>query len=916
METVLDGFRQFLHDYQHQLHRGVGTFWSDNGSEFSNKDMEQFCREMCVVRNFSIPYESRGNPYAERAWRTLLRPTRICLAESGTPDRFWPDFIRHAAHVHNVLVNDDCISPHERVHGERYGDYDKLHAIGCLCYYLLPARDRASKLSPRALPAIYLGPDRIRQGHKVYVPGLRRYTSAYHVVFNEHRFYDTALDRSNVTFSDPVRKRTWSRTSQSNDDHYREDRDDDDTADDQTGPDDRTLPDADDDSQPSLSTDHGSVSTRETRGEWNENHCEDSRCLYPRGHDGPHSHMRTYSRLRPRPLQSVYPQCTTDGCIYHDEHCGVCADDDGEYLLDKYESIAQVLPNHDDTDSFMDEYIHIITDDVQNQSVYVHSADLNHIAPKTYEDTQSSPLRNKWNESMLSEYTALLKNGTFEFVSRSDPRVRGRRPTKSRWVYTIKLNRDGTIERFKSRFVVCGYSQKQGIDYDRTFSATLRATSFRTLLAIAAGTKMRLIQFDVSNAFVQAKMDDAQVFIEPPKGHEVWETINGKRVSKLLLLVRALYGTKQASRLWQETLRQYLVEEVGFKCSKSDPCLYRLTRGNEEILLGVYVDDILVAYRGDNLYREFSSNFFKRFPGKSGPLNWFLGMAIDQHDDFSIHIDHKLSIEKMAEKFIPNNKITREFPGLDLFSKLDRAQNDVERAIAQNTPYASLVGALLYVSVMSRPDVAVHTSLLAKFLSDPSSECCEAAVMLLQYLYSTRDKRMGFTGKIEIPAGLEVHKSDILNNHGFVAYTDSSWGNKYPYPMFGYGIYLYGGLISFASKQLKTVAFSSCEAEYAAASFACKEIEFVRNICDDMGVTLHGRLVLAVDNTAAIDIAHDVGVSGRTKHFDRAIHYLRDLTQARRVVPAFVNTRDQRADGYTKPLDKSTFLQWIKCVIS
>jgi hypothetical protein len=270
----------------------------------------------------------------------------------------------------------------------------------------------------------------------------------------------------------------------------------------------------------------------------------------------------------------------------------------------------------------------------------------------------------------------------------------------------------------------------------------------------------------------------------------------------------------------------------------------------------------------------------------------------------------------MAEKFIPNNKITREFPGLDLFSKLDRAQNDVERAIAQNTPYASLVGALLYVSVMSRPDVTVHTSLLAKFLSDPSSECCEAAVMLLQYLYSTRDKRMGFTGKIEIPAGLEIHKSDILNNHGFVAYTDSSWGNKYPYPMFGYGIYLYGGLISFASKQLKTVAFSSCEAEYAAASFACKEIEFVRNICDDMGVTLHGRLVLAVDNTAAIDIAHDVGVSGRTKHFDRAIHYLRDLTQARRVVPAFVNTRDQRADGYTKPLDKSTFLQWIKCVIS
>ena len=174
---------------------------------------------------------------------------------------------------------------------------------------------------------------------------------------------------------------------------------------------------------------------------------------------------------------------------------------------------------------------------------------------------------------------------------------------------------------------------------------------------------------------------------------------------------------------------------------------------------------------------------------------------------------------------------------------------------------------------------------------------------------------MCFSGKVEVPAGLDKVSPDILLNHGFVAYSDSSWGNKYPYPMFGYGVYLYGGLVSFASKQLKTVAFSSCEAEYAAASYACKEIEFVRNICADMGVVLQGRLVLAVDNSACIDIANDVGVSARTKHFDRAIHYLRDLTQLRRVLPTFVRTSDQRADGYTKGLDKSTFNKWKVNVI-
>ena len=134
--------------------------------------------------------------------------------------------------------------------------------------------------------------------------------------------------------------------------------------------------------------------------------------------------------------------------------------------------------------------------------------------------------------------------------------------------------------------------------------------------------------------------------------------------------------------------------------------------------------------------------------------------------------------------------------------------------------------------------------------------------------------------------------------------------------MFGYAIYLYGSLVSFGSKQLKTVAFSSCEAEYAAASYCCKEIEFIRALCDDLGLTLNGRLTLAVDNTACIDIAHDVGVSARTKHFGRAIHYLRDLTQLRRVIPVYVRTHQQRADGYTKALDKSTFQRWISFVLA
>ena len=252
-----------------------------------------------------------------------------------------------------------------------------------------------------------------------------------------------------------------------------------------------------------------------------------------------------------------------------------------------------------------------------------------------------------------------------------------------------------------------------------------------------------------------------------------------------------------------------------------------MLRGKDEIILGVYVDDIITANRGDKLFDEFQAAFNTRFPDStSGKLYWFLGMAIDQHADFSIYVNHQQSIDKLCAKYIPSNKVSREYPTADKFAKLDRAANDMDKAKVQDFPYASIVGALLYISVMSRPDIAFHTSMLAKFLANPSPDCVDAAIVVLQYLQSTSSRRLEFSGKVEVPPEFAVHDADIRQNFGFLAYSDSSWGNAVPYPMFGFGIYLYGSLLSFASKHLQTIAFSSCAAEYPAASFTCKEIYF------------------------------------------------------------------------------------------
>ena len=104
---------------------------------------------------------------------------------------------------------------------------------------------------------------------------------------------------------------------------------------------------------------------------------------------------------------------------------------------------------------------------------------------------------------------------------------------------------------------------------------------------------------------------------------------------------------------------------------------------------------------------------------------------------------------------------------------------------------------------------------------------------------------------------------------------------------------------------------TSAEAEYAASAYTCKEIMFVRNVLNDLGFPVKGPCVLWIDNKAAISIAKNHGVTGRNKHFSEAIHYFRHLCDHQFVVPTHVVRTKQRADGFTKLLDKALFHTWL-----
>ena len=853
---VKEAFDNFLTDHkEHLAHDKTVTWHTDNGGEFMSRDLDEFCNEFAVARSFSVPYAPPQNAQAERMWGILLKPLRTMLVAARIHDVFWSYAIRHANQCRNVMPSfsqPGMRSPWEALTGSK-PDVSRFRIWGCLTWYIAPDHELDSKLSPRAWPAVHLGFDPARNGYMVYIPHKNRITTGYHITFQEHRFLKVTSTHVSGLPHIPKPMRKPQTL-------YKEPRDT------------RTpVPPA----LPPLSSHapHQSDRGRDT-SDRPDDHMNDDNDMNDHDDDTRPTRVGTYGPPPPRATRNLNPN-----------------------------------------------YANVIIDDVTNSSfaIKVDDAMSTIPVPKTYDEAIGSALRERWIASMEKEISTLIAHDTWELVSIDDI-PRDRKIVKSRFVYTVKYNRDGTVDRFKSRFVACGYSQIHGFDYDETFSATLRSTSFRLLCALAAGRKLTLDHYDVTSAFTQSNID-AVIYVDAPPGNFTPKDTKGR--PKVLKLRKALYGTKQASKLWQDTLIKHLTKTMGFRQLANDPCIFV----KSGLIVGVYVDDVVLAHNSPKLLEWFTAKFtgVGGFNAThKGKLDWFLGMGVDHHSDGSITIDQTKYVEKMVAKFIPSHSTSSRAhtsPCVpDSFQRLTKSRNPAEKDRVSKLPYLEVVGSLLYLSTMTRPDIAYHMSVLCSFMHDPSLECYNAAIDLLLYVGHTKHYHLRYNGTVAAPDGLKDPESARLieNTCGFVAYSDASWHkpDHLGYNMFGYVVCLYGGPVAFAAKRLKVVAHSSAEAEYAAASYSCKEIAFVRNVCSELELGVDGPVCLAVDNEAAIKIAENRGATGRTKHFSDAIHYIRHMLDHLVVRLRYVSTHEQLADGFTKPLDKGKFRLWCSKLLS
>jgi hypothetical protein len=121
------------------------------------------------------------------------------------------------------------------------------------------------------------------------------------------------------------------------------------------------------------------------------------------------------------------------------------------------------------------------------------------------------PFRRKNGEdAMTEEYQSIIKNDVWEIV----PRPNSKDVVSSRWLFKIKHAADGSIEKYKARFVACSFSQKEGIDYEETFAPVARYTSIKTIIVVAAKMKWKLHQMDVKTVFLNGVIKE-EVYIEP-----------------------------------------------------------------------------------------------------------------------------------------------------------------------------------------------------------------------------------------------------------------------------------------------------------------------------------------------------------------------------------------------------------------
>ncbi|KAK4078062.1 hypothetical protein Purlil1_12083 [Purpureocillium lilacinum] len=412
--------------------------------------------------------------------------------------------------------------------------------------------------------------------------------------------------------------------------------------------------------------------------------------------------------------------------------------------------------------------------------------------PKRYQDLNKHPMSTEFKEAMRSELRNLLQRGTWRLIEREKARAP---PLPLKWVYNYKFDQDGYLQRCKARICVRGDLQEDD-DGLETYAATLAAKTFRVIMATAARFDLGIRQFDVGNAFLYSDLKkDRPVYVQLPKGYvDLGFLKPGETPTMVAELEKALYALKAA----------------GIDRTDEEPCVFT----NGKVLVLVYVDDILILgprqEKGaiDDLVRHLQFKYDLR----EEEFQWYLGIRV-------VRVDR--TGESTSAKTLPSIPITT----------VPLTRHDGQASEDEIKMYQERIGSLMYVAVMTRPDIARTTAQLARFLTNPSPLHLAAANQCIRYLYTTRYLAIVYDG---------LHTGEALVIASDASFADDIESRRSSQ---GYVMMLFNGPVAWKAGLQDTVTTSTTEAEILSLERTTKDCyaldRLLRDISLDLGPLKH-----------------------------------------------------------------------------
>uniref|UniRef100_A0A2N9GSX8 Integrase catalytic domain-containing protein n=1 Tax=Fagus sylvatica TaxID=28930 RepID=A0A2N9GSX8_FAGSY len=463
------------------------------------------------------------------------------------------------------------------------------------------------------------------------------------------------------------------------------------------------------------------------------------------------------------------------------------------------------------------------------------------VVPKSYREALSHP---GWRKAMEEEMHALELNHTWDLI----PKPAGTSIVGCRWVFTVKQNPDGTVDRLKARLVAKGFTQTYGLDYTETFSPVAKLNSIRIIISLAANLDWPLHQLDVKNAFLHGDLTETVYMTQPPGKAVVSHSMTRNQADHSIFFKKTITGI---------------------------------------VILVVYVDDIVITGSDKEgiqiLINHLSSSFLTKDLGK---LRYFLGIEVARSKAGISLSQRKYTLDILQDTGYLGSKpvATPMEPNLKLMPDEGDFVDDPDT-------YRRLVGKLIYLTI-TRPDISYAVSIVSQFITNPRVPHMNAVIRILKYLKNAPGR------------GLFCRSSGHLRIEG---YTDADWAGSPSdrKSTTGYCTFIGGNLVIWRSKKQSIVARSSAEAEYRAMAHTTCELTWLRTVLQEFGLLTQGPTPLYCDNQAAIHIASNPIFHERTKHIEVDCHFVRSKVESKDIITPFIPSGSQLADIFTEALPKN-----------